>query len=193
MAYAKLVRLSDRLQLAIFLQDRTDSKNQRLAQEVRDRLDQMRTCLVYAARAEQRCWGALDAFLAGPRTPRDQIRWQRVKGRATQLVVLYGEAFYYLGDRTITAAGAIKGFRRFDKKTELVRIGVYLVRNRLIHHPGDESLMRSFRVDKRVGLQIFRIMDDGHRKHRDAGLWPNAAQFVEVLGARLQARLGDET
>jgi hypothetical protein len=157
-------------------------RDQEHAIEARQRLEQMLYAL-QRVRALERRHAALEANVAtwvAPPDDRTVMVLQARRGRIRKAMLFYAEAFYYFGHRATKSIQTAwsRGFKA---------VGVRDVRNWLIEHP--EVVHRNFLWGRPQGvvLKPYRRPGDS-TAHRDAGLYPNADEFIDDLLPRLPTR-----
>lgn len=153
------------------------------AAEARARIEQMRFALL-RCRILQAATQRVAMTVQG--LPADQLRgpllrrWQRRRGRLMIAMSFYAEAFYYFAHRAAESLQRVDGFKNFKP------IGTRNVRNNLIEHP--VAVHRNFNIDRPEGFRLKPYRRQGaSAKFPDAGLYPNAEEFVRLLLVRLQA------
>ncbi len=106
-------------------------------------------------------------------------RYRRRRGRVRQSMSFYAEAFYYFAHRAAKCLSRVDGFK-------IKPVGTRDVRNKLIEHP--VAFYRNFIFDRPEGVRVKPFRREGaSRQFPDAGLYPNAKEFVDLLLGRLAA------
>jgi len=152
------------------------------AREARARLEQMLFALArslvlqrqyaeYLNAVDGRTFGKVDAEVR---------RLRRRHGRIAVALGFYAEAFYYFAHRATKCLHHVSGFKRFDPA------GTRDARNHLIEHPvglgGFIALHRNYTYDRPEGVVIKPYRKKGESfEHKDAGLYPNAEEFITSL------------
>ena len=98
------------------------------------------------------------------------------------VIKAHGEAFYYFAFRARDALAAIPGV---DLRFEA--IGVRNVRNHMVEHPdkGPGVMVSWWMYDCPEGLVLAPGSEVGQAKFKDAGLYPNAQEFIQKLTTKL--------
>ena len=167
--------------------DRADRAVQEHAAEARARVEQMQFTLTRFESWSRRHQRLTAAVSADPMRPQGTVlkALQRKRGRMLIAMSAHAEAFYYFAHRAAACLREIQGFGSFGKRAR--PFGTRDVRNHLIEHPEVATAHRNYTVHRPEGFVLKPFRRDGASSlHKDAGLYPNAAEFVDALFLGLQ-------